>query len=211
VRSGRTPTGWGTPVKSHRPVLPDSAVGPQASRSTGPSSPAPNGGFADSGGRPVGGAHETPRCANCQNHVKAPPSTSEVLRPSEVGGSVTRPVLLDRPRGPSFPRPTSPRRSSTAGTERTPERGSGPRRRPVRTDSGRQTRRNGPVAELDDPVRMVRSENTSELYKLYEPPAPDGTRPCEVSCALPRSTDSPWRCARRWASRTRPNWARPRG
>ena len=63
-RSGRDPTWWETIVKLHPAILWDSAVRAQVSRSTGRSSPAPDGGFGDPDGRPVGGAHKTPRRVN---------------------------------------------------------------------------------------------------------------------------------------------------
>jgi len=63
-RPERKPTRVFATTMLHHTLLATSAVRPQVARSTGRSSPALNGGFADPGGRPVGGAHKTPRRAN---------------------------------------------------------------------------------------------------------------------------------------------------
>ena len=63
-RPERKPTRAFATTLLHHIVPPGSAVRPQVARSTGRSSPALNGGFVDPEGRPVGGAHKTPRRAN---------------------------------------------------------------------------------------------------------------------------------------------------
>ena len=91
-RPRRKPTRWETTAKFHPPVLPDSAVRAHVSRSTGRSSPAPNGGFVDPKGRPVDGAHKTPRRANRGREPHQSPTLNERTRQGEQSrvGSVTQ-------------------------------------------------------------------------------------------------------------------------
>jgi len=61
---------------------------------TGRSSPAPNGGVVDPEGRFGQGEEQPsfPATTEGESHIKAPPSTSEVLRPSEGGRGRLRDV-----------------------------------------------------------------------------------------------------------------------
>ena len=102
-RPGRKPTRWETTVNFHPPVLPDSAVRAHVSRSTGRSSPAPNGGCVDPEGRPVGGANKTPRRANRGRKPHQSPTLNERTRQGERSrvGSVTRGCSSSPPSSPS--------------------------------------------------------------------------------------------------------------
>jgi hypothetical protein len=100
-RPERKPTrAFGTSILPHI-FPPDSALCPHVARSAGRSSPALIGGFVDPEGRPVGGAHKMPVApTDGENQIRAPSSTSEAVKPSEVGvRSVTlRVVTLARRR-----------------------------------------------------------------------------------------------------------------
>ena len=90
-RPERKPTRTFATTMLHHTLLPASAVRPQVARSTGRSSPALNGGFVDPEGRPVGGAHKTPRRANRGRKPHQSPTLNERGRKAERSrvGSVT--------------------------------------------------------------------------------------------------------------------------
>ena len=90
-RPERKPTRAFATTMLHHTLPPASAVRPQVARSTGRSSPALNGGFVDPEGRPVGGAHKTPRRANRGRKPHQSPTLNERDRKAERSrvGSVT--------------------------------------------------------------------------------------------------------------------------